>query len=72
MAYAKNRGIYPDKFAAIVVCTEYPKHPSFDTKMQRAKQRFMTRFKAPIHVVNGNYEFDMRNVLSFKGPFQAG
>lgn len=69
IAYAKALGIYPEKYAAIVVCTGYPKHPSFDTKLQRIKQRFLTKYKAPIHIVCGNHEYNMSNVVSFKGPF---
>lgn len=62
---------YPSRIAALVVCSGVPKHPSFDTKLQRSKNRFSTRFKAPLHVVHGNFEYDINAVLSFKGPHKV-
>ena len=59
---------YPNRVAALVVCGGVPKHPSFDTKLQRAKSRLVARFKAPLHVVHGNFEYEIGAVLSFKGP----
>jgi hypothetical protein len=59
----------PPKLGGLVVCAGRPKHPSFDTKLQRAKQRFAKHFGAPIHVVVGNFEYEITRVLSFQGPF---
>jgi hypothetical protein len=71
ISYAQNRGIYPSPWAALIVCTGRPTHPAFTTKLQRVKERFMKKFRAPIHIVCGNYDYDIGNVLSFRGPHSS-
>ncbi|MEN9472116.1 MAG: hypothetical protein RLZZ495_205 [Pseudomonadota bacterium] len=55
--------------AAIIVCSKPSRHPSFTTKLQKAKNNLSSQYKAPLHIVTGNHEFEIEKVLLFKGPF---
>lgn len=61
----RRKGLRMGRLAGLVVCNQYP---SIDTKIQRAKLALARAFQAPLHVVCGNYEYSVENVLSFKGP----
>lgn len=67
-AYLKINGGLVKKMAALIVCRNPPNHPSFNSKLLRAKDRLFTTYRAPLHVVSGNYEFHFEKVLSLKGP----
>jgi hypothetical protein len=51
--------------AALILCTE---HPGISTKIQRLMQKFVTKYKGPIHARNRGGEFVFEHVLSFNGP----
>ncbi len=55
--------------AAMIVCSKPSRHPSFTSKLQKAKSRLSAKFKAPLHIVTGSHEFDIKRVLSHTGPF---
>lgn len=57
------------KKAALIVCSGVKKTPKFNSKLQRIKTEFSKKYKAPLHIVNGTYEYEINKVLSFKGPF---
>ena len=67
--FVVNSGDRPIALAGLIVCSGMPKHPGFDTKLQRARQRFFRAYRAPVHIVTGNHEYRLPSVLSFKGPF---
>jgi hypothetical protein len=50
------------KLAGLIVCSKYPR---FDTKVQRAQQKFATKYKAPLHVVTKNSEYMFADVFTF-------
>lgn len=66
--YLKSNGGLARKMAALIVCRNPPNHPSFSSKLLRAKNRLSTAYKAPLHIVSGNYEFQFEKLLSHKGP----
>lgn len=61
---SNNKG----RSAGLIVCARYPR---IDTKIQRAKQALANEFKAPLHIVCRNDEFDFPALLSFLGPYRA-
>lgn len=63
--YWTEKALLEGKLAGLVVATQYPR---IDTKIQRAATALARSFNAPLHVVTKNYEFEIENVLSFKGP----
>ena len=69
--YLKNSGSLTKRMAALVVGRNPPCHPLFTSKLQRTKNRLSNEFKAPLHVVSGNFEYNMDCVLSHKGPFRV-
>lgn len=52
--------------AGLIVCAQRPR---FDSKIRRAAQTLSNLYKAPLHVVTRNAEFDFEKVLAFDGPF---
>jgi hypothetical protein len=54
-------------FAGLVVANQYPR---ITTSIQRMKDHFAKVYKAPLHVVNMNADYQFECVLSFKGPFK--
>jgi len=67
--YLRASGSLTKRMAALVVCRNPPCHPVFTSKLQRTRNRLSNEFRAPLHVVSGNYEYIMDCVLSHKGPF---
>lgn len=67
-AYLRSNGGLAKKMAALIVCRNPPNHPSFNSKLLRAKDRLSAAYRAPLHIVSGNYEFHFEKVLSHKGP----
>lgn len=55
------------QLAAIIVCSRYPK---IDTKIQRAKVTLAKTYKAPLHVVSRNREYQFSALLSNRGPLK--
>lgn len=67
--YLKASGSLTKRIAALVVCRNPTCHPIFTSKLQRIKNRLSSEFRAPLHVVSGNFEYKMDCLLSHKGPF---
>lgn len=67
--YLSKNNLLREKNAAMIVCSKPSRHPSFTSKLQKAKSRLSAKFKAPLHIVTGNHEFDIKRVLSHTGPF---
>lgn len=55
------------RISSLIVCSEYPR---FDTKVQRARDFLARQYKAPLHVVTKNMEFDFDALLSMRGPLK--
>lgn len=68
-AYLDAAGLLLARNAALIVCSRPPRHPSFTSKLQKARSRLSQRYKAPLHVVSGNYEYEVDNVMRQTGPF---
>jgi hypothetical protein len=54
-----------EKIGFLVVCSKYPR---FDTFVMKAKQMAARKYKAGIHVVCDQGEFDIERVASIDGP----
>jgi hypothetical protein len=67
--YLSKNNLLHEKNAAMVVCSRPSRHPSFTSKLQKAKSRLSTKYKAPLHIVTGSHEFDIKRVLLHIGPF---
>lgn len=67
--YLSKNKLLLAKNAAIIVCSKPSRHPSFTTKLQKARSRLSTKYKAPLHIVTGSHEFDIKHVLLHTGPF---
>lgn len=67
--YLSKNDLLLEKNAAMIVCSKPSRHPSFTSKLQKAKSRLSAKFKAPLHIVTGSHEFDIKRVLSHTGPF---
>lgn len=67
--YLFKNGLLPKNNAAMIVCSKPSRHPSFTSKLQKAKSRLSAKYKAPLHIVTGSHEFDIQRVLSHTGPF---
>ncbi len=67
-AFLKVQKATTKRMAALIVCRNPPRHPRFNSKLQSVKNRLSKEFRAPVHVVCGNYEYDMDRVLSHSGP----
>lgn len=65
----KKKGLLEQKNAALIVCRNPPSHPSFNSKLQRVKQELSKKYKAPLHIKAGNYEYEFEKVLLHKNPF---
>jgi hypothetical protein len=65
---SKNKLLHA-KNAAMIVCAKPSRHPSFTTKLQKARSRLSGKYKAPLHIVTGSHEFDIKRVLLHTGPF---
>lgn len=63
--YWRSEGHVCGKIAGLLVCTRYPRA---STSIQKSQQAFQKLFSGPLHVVTKNYEYQIENVLSFKGP----
>jgi hypothetical protein len=50
------------KLAALVVCSQYPR---IDTRVQRAKKIFASKFGMPLHISSRGGEFDFCKLASF-------
>lgn len=66
--YLRKTKIGFQRMAALIVCRAPSRHPSFTTKIQRIKDRLMTRYRMPLHIVTGNHEYTLEKILSFKKP----
>ena len=66
--YLRASGSLTKRMAALVVCRNPPSHPIFTSKLQRTRNRLSNEFRAPLHVVSGNFEYKMDCILSHKGP----
>lgn len=58
--WVANRGA--SKVAGLVVCRQ---RPSYSTSVQRCQVRFARAYRAPLHVVPGNKEFDFDKMIIF-------
>jgi hypothetical protein len=67
--YLSSNSLLLEKNAAMIVCSRPSRHPSFTSKLQKAKSRLSAKYKAPLHIVTGSYDFDIKRVLSQTGPF---
>jgi hypothetical protein len=65
---SKNK-LLRTKNAAMIVCSRPSRHPSFTTKLQKARSRLSAKYRAPLHIVTGSHEFDINRVLLHTGPF---
>jgi hypothetical protein len=65
--WLKNRS-KANRFAGLVVCSQYPR---VNASIQRATQDFVRKYKSPLHVVAKNHEYNVKHVLSFKGPHRG-
>lgn len=63
----KNK-VLSGKFGALIVCSGVKRSPAFTTLHQRLKSEFAKKYKAPIFIVNGEYEYSIENLISFKNP----
>ena len=70
-SHLKQKSVLTHRMAALIVCRNPTSHPRFTSKLQRAKARLASHFQAPLHVVCGNYEFELDCLLSHKGPFRT-
>lgn len=64
----KKKGMLQPKSAALIVCKNPPNHPAFNSKLQRIKQELSKKYRAPLHVISGNYEYEFEKVLLHKSP----
>lgn len=67
--FLKASGGLTGRMAALVVCRKPSTHPIFTSKLQRVRNRLSSEFRAPLHVVTGNFEYQMERLLSHMGPF---
>jgi hypothetical protein len=67
--YLSKHNLLLEKNAAMIVCSKPSRHPSFTTKLQKARSRLSAKYKAPLHIVTGSHEFDIKRVLLHIGPF---
>lgn len=67
--YLQKNNLLTNKTSAMIICSKPSKYPSFTSKLQKAKSRLAKQYKAPLHIVTGNYEFQIDRVLSHTGPF---
>jgi hypothetical protein len=58
--YWTTKGYRAGELAALVVCSQYPR---ISTGIQRARLKFRRHFKAPLHVVSRNREFDIERLF---------
>jgi hypothetical protein len=54
-----------EKICGLIVARQYPRSSS---SIQLKQQQYSRRFSGPLHIVTGNYAFDIENLLSFRGP----
>lgn len=64
--YLEQNDLLGSRNAALIVCRK--RHPSFNSKLQKAQDRLSRRYKAPLHVVTVNREYDVDRVMSHTGP----
>lgn len=57
------------KSGALIVCSRPFRHPSFTTKLQRARARLSATYRAPLHIVTGDREFHISRVVEHGGPY---
>lgn len=67
--YLSKNNLLHEKNAAMIICVKPPRHPSFTSKLQKAKSRLSAKYKAPLHIVTGSHEYDIKRVLLHSGPF---
>jgi hypothetical protein len=67
--YLSKNNLLLEKNAAMIVCSKPSRHPSFTSKLQKARSRLSAKYKAPLHIVTGSHEFDIQRVLLHTGPF---
>lgn len=67
-AYLKDHDLLTNKSAGLIVCSKPSRSPSFTSKLQKAKARLSTKYKAPLHVVVGNHEYKLDKLLMHTGP----
>jgi hypothetical protein len=67
--YLSKNKLLLAKNAALIVCAKPSRHPSFTTKLQKARSRLSDKYKAPLHIVTGSHEFNIKRVLLHTGPF---
>ena len=53
--------------AALIVCRKPSTYPSFTSKHQKLKQELRNKYKAPLHIKTGNYEYNFESLLNHKG-----
>jgi hypothetical protein len=53
------------RICGLIVARQYPKA---STSIQLKQQEYAKKFSGPLHVVTGNYAFEIENLLSFRGP----
>lgn len=68
LAFMKANDLLTDRLAALIVCSKPSRHPSFTAKLQKAKSRISQQYKAPLHIVTGNFEYKIDRLLSHTGP----
>lgn len=66
--YLSDNGLLTTRRAALIICRNPSNHPQFTTKLQRAKARLSKDYKAPLHIVVGNHEYQLDKVLCHSGP----
>lgn len=66
--YWASSTMFNGAIGALIVCARYPR---VDTKIQRVKAEVARSFKAPVHVVTKNSEYEFKCLLSFKGPYKS-
>ncbi len=62
--YWTTKGYRAGELAALVVCSQYPR---ISTGIQQARLTFRRQFKAPLHVVSRNREFDIESLFGLGG-----
>jgi hypothetical protein len=67
-AYLKDHNLLTNKSVGLIVCSKPSRSPSFTSKLQKAKARLSTKYKAPLHVVVGNFEYKLDRLLMHTGP----
>ncbi|MEJ2802004.1 hypothetical protein WAE61_09000 [Comamonadaceae bacterium PP-2] len=66
----ENRFKGVSRWSALIVCSKVPKSPKYDSRLQNIQSKFAQKYKAPIHIVNGIYEYIPESLLSFGSPLR--